>query len=198
MLPVDTGEHEASPAPFGRSPVAAVAVVAGVGRISVCGVGSGGSVAGVVSHSHVPAVGVRHLLDDAEAEPRPLRRRGVPALEDAVAVVRRDPGAVVGDIKTVLEIADHHGHVLTPVFDRIAEQVLDESFQPASVRLWRPIGSGVERRLRGRHVSPRLRCERCEVDRVAVLDVVARSRHEQEVLDELSHSVVSTKRSTHL
>src|SRR6056297_3391037 len=60
-----------------------------------------------------PAVVLGDGVDDGEPEPRAVLAGGVPHLEDGLAVVLRDPWAVVGDVEAVavVEVADLDGDV---------------------------------------------------------------------------------------
>jgi len=79
------------------------------------------------------------------ASPSPVRRRGDAALDYLRPLIRRDAGTVVGDRERNIVLSsldfDPHRHVVAGVFDRVAEQVREELFEPVAVG-------------QGRHVRP--------------------------------------------
>jgi hypothetical protein len=80
-------------------------------------------------------VGRRDLGDDREPEARPVGRRSEAALEDALAVLLGDTGAVVGDGEALApgEVTDRDGDGVAAVFDRVTGEILDELPEPGLV-----------------------------------------------------------------
>jgi hypothetical protein len=80
-------------------------------------------------------VGLGYHLDDGEAEAGPRLGRGVARLEDLLAFVGRDAGAVILDVKArpVLERADPDADAVAAVDDGVADEVLEQFPEPVGV-----------------------------------------------------------------
>ena len=76
------------------------------------------------------------------------------------------------------------------MLDRVANEVLEELFQTASIGADRPVRSGDERCLRRLDVRPTAFDHRCEIDRFHLGHGLSLASEREEVVDEGVHSIV--------
>jgi len=87
-----------------------------------------------VGHRDSPAVGLDNFLDDCEPEAGSVAVRCKPRIEDVFAFFLGDARAVVFDVETIIfNSTDPDRHVVAPVFDGVAKQVLKELLETVRI-----------------------------------------------------------------
>ena len=68
---------------------------------------------------NIQAVRFGDLLDDTQTESGSIEGGQVAGFEDAFALVRRNPGAIVCGVETILQRADYYCHALLTALDAV-------------------------------------------------------------------------------